>query len=235
MYPEELDFSALREDVPWLAPLTNDELTILFQRAIHKQFPRRSAIIQAGDIGDSLYLLIKGKVKITLVSDSGEESVIGIHAPYKAFGEMALLDDGKRSATVTALERCELLEIRRADFQKFLASHPQVSIRMLGYLSKLLREANAHMQALQFDPLPRRLAKALLWLAEDHGHTLPGGGVRIMTGLGQEDIGSFVGARRESINRLFRDWRDEGVLSFQADAILLHRLEFLLGVASAEG
>jgi CRP-like cAMP-binding protein len=114
------------------------------------------------------------------------------------FGELAILDGGTRSATVTALEPTLLLAIDRRKLHALLQKEPTVSYKLLTVLARRLRKT---IDAREGRDVPARLAKLLVRLADEDGEVAPGGGVRLRTELSQRELGAMIGATRESVNK----------------------------------
>lgn len=186
----------------------------------------RQGIFQAGEPGDSLYVILAGKVKVSLYSHDGKEAILSLMGVGGVFGEMSLLDGQPRSAAVSALETCRLLQISRSDFLAFLRGHQEVSLKLLTELCQRLRATNGMVENLSFHNLAARLAKLLIDLGQQHGRAEPDG-VRIRLRLSQEEIGNLVGASRESVNKQLRAWVESGWVEYQHSTMVLKNVEAL--------
>ncbi|MBL7995068.1 cyclic nucleotide-binding domain-containing protein [bacterium] len=107
-----------------------------------KKYPKDSALIEEGVHGETLYLLISGKVKVSKTSDNGKELVLAIRSGGDFFGEMSLLEDAPRSARIMAIEDCEAGLIAKKDFTKMMLEEPQVALNILKTVSARLRQTN---------------------------------------------------------------------------------------------
>jgi CRP/FNR family cyclic AMP-dependent transcriptional regulator len=142
------------------------------------------------------------------------------------FGELSMLDGGPRTATIEALEDCELLVLQRSMVDQYLNAHPLVMRSMIQTLCERLRSADELVQDTLFLPLPQRLAKVLRQLAQNHGeHTNEG--IRIDLKLTQQELANFVGATRESVNKQLNAWETQSWLTMRGGYILLSNLESL--------
>jgi len=121
------------------------------------------------------------------------------------FGELALFDDAKRSATVTAITDTSTLALGRGEFMSVLEANPDAMRRMLGLLAKTVRRSTGHVEDLVFLDLPGRLAKCLLDISDASGID--------RVDLTQEDLAAFVGAARVSVNRVLADFESRGGIS----------------------
>ena len=148
--------------------------------------------------------------------------VFSILGPGEVFGEVALLGGTKRTATVSAIETCELLVIDRRDFMAFLDSHPDISANLLQVLALRLKRVSELVEDTLFLNLPLRLAKKLSALARLYGQDVDGG-TRVDLKLSQEEWGDLVGATRESINKQVRLWVDEGIVRVDKGYIVIQK------------
>ena len=182
---------------PVFAPLSQRERLDLAARMRPKHFGRNEVIFHRDDAGGHIYLIAAGTVKITVEEESGQEVVIALARGGDVFGELALFDEGPRSATVTALTETHALSLARQEFIATLERNPDAMRRMLSLLVKIVRHSTGHVEDLVFLDLPGRVAKCLLDLADASGGD--------QVDLTQEDLAGFVGATRVSVNRVLAD------------------------------
>jgi CRP/FNR family transcriptional regulator/CRP/FNR family cyclic AMP-dependent transcriptional regulator len=123
-------------------------------------------IFHLGDPGGLLYLISRGKVKISHTTPDGQEVVLAILGPGDFFGEMALLDDSPRSATAVALEPTETWTLHRGEFMSYLSDNPDFTLHVLKTLARHIRRLNTQLADIFFLDLPGRLARVLLNLAQ---------------------------------------------------------------------
>ncbi len=140
--------------------------------------------------------------------------------------------EGAASATVVAIEPCELLSLSRRDLLFFLRRHPDAAIQMLGLVAKRLAGVSELVEDTLFLNLPIRLAKKLVHFADSYGEETPDG-LRLGLKLSQSEWGDLVGTTRESINKQFRAWTKAGLLSVDDGYIVIRRLEELERLADA--
>lgn len=185
-----------------------------------RRFSDGQAIFQRGDAGASMMLVLRGQVKISIVSDDGKELIFSIIPSGECFGEIALLDGQARTADAIAVGDCVLFVLARSDFIPFLERHPQVAIRLLAVLCGRVRATSEFIERLAFQNLPARLACLLLKLAATQGSATPAG-VRIACKLSQQEIGNLIATSRESVNKQLRTWQAAGLLKIDRGTITL--------------
>ncbi len=192
-----------------------------------RDYPAGAVIVSQEDRGDALYVLVKGKAKVVLYGDSGREIILSIFkSPGDFFGEMSLLDDQPRSATVIADEPSRLLVLSRRDFQAHLERHPRTALRVLQEVSRRLRRADAVIGNLALLDVYGRLAGRLRELAAAEGEETPDG-VLVRQRPTQAEIAATIGTSRETVSRALAEFSRRGWLSMAGKRLLLRR-EFLL-------
>lgn len=190
---------------PLFACLTEEERLTVAKGMRSKHYGRDEVIFHREDPAGHLYLIVAGTVKIALPDETGREVVVAIERGGDAFGELALFDDSPRSATVTAIAETEVLLLARKDFMDVLERNHEAMRKMLGLLAQTVRRSSGRVEDLVFLDLPGRVAKCILDLSE--ASAKPG-----ELELTQEDLASFVGATRVSVNRVLADLEKRGAI-----------------------
>jgi CRP/FNR family transcriptional regulator, cyclic AMP receptor protein len=206
----------LLRNVPLFSLLPVDQLLLLTQVVLRKPYPKNSTVIAAGDSADALYIVISGRVKVTMSDNEGREVILAILNQGEVFGEMGLIDQAPRSATVVAMESCELLTITRADFTKCLQKNFDLTMNVIRGLVKRLREADKNIGSLALMDVCGRVARLLMEMAE----TVDGQKV-ITKKLPKQQIAKMVGATREMVTRVMKQLETSGHIEVRAHQILL--------------
>ena len=191
-----------------------------------RAYRRGEVVFHQGDPGETFHVLCRGRVKIVLGSEGGEEAVLGILGPGDVFGEMALLDGGPRSATIVALEPVESATLGRADLLALLRRNPVAVEGLLAALARKIREASEEVGNLIFLDQQGRLARKLLDLAQTHGRPA-GGGIEIDLPLTQQELGAIIGATRTRVNGLLRLYEAQGIIALKGRRIVILKPEAL--------
>jgi CRP/FNR family cyclic AMP-dependent transcriptional regulator len=188
-----------------------------------KDFPPGSVIVSQEDRGDALFVLVSGKVKVVLYGDSGREIILSIFkTPGDFFGEMSLLDNEPRSATVIADARSRLLVLSRSDFQAHIESHPRTALRVLQEVSRRLRRADAVIGNLALLDVYGRLAGKLREMAATDGEETDEG-VLVRQRPTQAEIAAMIGTSRETVSRALSEFARRGWLVMTGKRLLLRR------------
>jgi CRP/FNR family transcriptional regulator/CRP/FNR family cyclic AMP-dependent transcriptional regulator len=195
--------------VPFFADLHEEQASELAKSLVPRRFGPGQVIFHLGDPGGLLYIISRGKVKISHTTPEGQEVVLAILGPGDFFGELALLDDSPRSATAVALEPTETLTLHREEFIHYLTDNPDFALHVLKTLARNIRRLNTQLADIFFLDLPGRLARVLINLADQYGRRVTDGTV-IDLALTQTDLADMTGATRVSINKALGRFRRSG-------------------------
>ena len=206
----------LLRNVPLFSVLPESQLALLTGVMGRKSFPRGTVIINAGDMTDSLYVIISGRLKVMMSDDEGREVILAILNPNDFFGEMGLLDDEPRSASVVALESCELLHLSKRDFKKCLEDNFEMALALMRGLVKRLREADKKIGSLALMDVYGRVARLLLEMAE----TIDGQKI-VTKKVAKQDIAKMIGASREMVSRVMKDLQLSGYIEVRGNTLVI--------------
>lgn len=230
--PKLIDLAALRQNSVLFAALSDTDAWELIQLARLESAPAKHSVCQVGQPGDSLHIVLEGRVKVSLLSEEGKEAILSILGAGEVFGEMSLFDGEPRSATVSTMEPCRFLVLRRQAFLPFLQSRMHVMLELIAEMSRRLRATNDLVGNLSFLNLSARLARILLNLVQQYGKVTPQG-IIIGLKLSQEELGHLVGVSRESVNRQVRVWIDSGLIEYDHGTIIVRNSDALFREALA--
>ena len=206
----------LLRNVPLFSMLPEGQLQLLTQVLSRKAYPKNSTIIAAGDPTDAMYIVVSGRLKVVMSDKQGQEVILAILSQGEFFGEMGLIAQAPRSATVTTIEPCELLTITRADFNKCLQGNFDLTMNVIRGLVKRLREADKKIGSLALMDVYGRVARLLLEMAENID------GQKVITKkLTKRDIAKMIGASREMVSRVMKELQTSGRIEVRAGEILL--------------
>jgi CRP/FNR family cyclic AMP-dependent transcriptional regulator len=177
---------------------------------------RSTTIMAGGDATDSLYIVLSGRLKVMMSDSDGKEVILSILGPGEFFGEMGLIDDEPRSASVVTIEPCELLSISKRDFKKCLSDNAEMSMAVMRGLVRRLREADRKIGSLALLDVYGRVARLLLDMAENVN------GEKVVTKrLPKQDIAKMIGASREMVSRVMKDLQTGGYIEMRGSNIVL--------------
>ncbi|HEX2555638.1 MAG TPA: Crp/Fnr family transcriptional regulator [Microvirga sp.] len=201
---EQHHFARLLGANPFFAGLGADALQAVAGLCVTCSLAPEEMLFQKGDPGDALYAVRRGQIRIATGTEAGRRLTLNLLGSGDVFGEVALLDGCPRTADAVAVEPTELFMVRRRDFLDLLERQPAVAVRIIEFLCRRIRWMSERMEESVLLPLPARLSRRLLALADDYGAELH---------ISQEELAIFVGATRESVNRQLQTWRRGGILA----------------------
>lgn len=185
-----------------------------------------SILFSEGDVGEHLYVILEGKLKLGTSSGDGRENLLSILGPGEMFGELSLFDPGPRTSTATAVTDCRLLSLGHKQAIPWITAHPQVSLELLARMAQRLRRTNEAVGDLVFSDVPGRVAKALIDLGGRFGKTTDEG-LLVNHDLTQEELAQLVGASRETVNKALADFAGRGWLRLDGRSVVINDVERL--------
>src|SRR5258705_7808183 len=202
--------------VPFFTHLTEHELDVVRSVATEKQYPKNAVVLTEGEMGDSLFMIQSGKVKVFIGDQEGREMILKILGPGDFFGEMSMIDKQPRSASVTTLESSVFLVLSHSAFEKCIEKIPRIANMVMRVLAQRVREADRKIGTLAMMDVYGRVASTLLELAvNDNGKMV------VSEKLSQQDLANMVGASREMVNRILKDLAERGFISVESKSITI--------------
>ncbi|MFC1987785.1 Crp/Fnr family transcriptional regulator [Chloroflexota bacterium] len=183
--------------------LNNNELRELADLAVERSFAASEFIFWDGDAPEWFYIIAEGKVKVLKHSSSGKEFIIAFFGPGEMFGEVAVFEDKPYPASAQAIVETRVAGIKREAFLSFLATHPQVALRIINVLGERLRNSQSRLRDLAGERVEQRLAGVLLMLSSKIGLTLP---------FTRQDIADMAGTTIETAIRVMSHMKDRGII-----------------------
>lgn len=186
----------------------------------HIEVKKGQTVFTESEPGDSLYIVLTGKVKLGRRSADGRQNLLAVMGPSDMFGELSLFDPGPRTATATALTDVRLARLGKSSLRPWLTDRPEIAEQLLRVIARRLRRTNDLMADLIFTDVPGRVAKSLLQMASRFG-TRDGGVLRVTHDLTQEELAQLVGASRETVNKALADFAGRGWLRLDGKSVII--------------
>lgn len=197
--------------------MPENELLAISRLAIMRRIGRNSMVVRSGERTDFVYLVLSGSLKVLATDEEGREVIFGILGPGEIFGEMGVLDDNPRSATVIAVAPSQLVAIGKGEFKRFLQENHEFSLYIIRNLAQRLRKADRNIESLALLDVYGRVARLLLDMAENVN------GQQVVTRkITKVDIAKMIGATREMVSRVWNDLRRQGFIEPRECGIVLH-------------
>jgi CRP/FNR family cyclic AMP-dependent transcriptional regulator len=175
-------------------------------------------VIHENDPADSLFVIESGKVKVYCSDKNGKEFIMNTQGAGDYFGELALLDDSTRSASVRTVEKSSFSIIYKDDFNRVLDEHPNIARQLIRNLAQRVRKLTADVKSLALQDVYGRVANVLMDLSEERGD----GSLYIPEKLTQQDIADRVGASREMVARILKDLTIGEYIRFEGRHIIIN-------------
>ena len=172
--------------------------------------------MHAGEETDSLYVMLSGKAKVVLTDDHGREVILGHMGPQDFFGEMGILDDQPRSASVYTLEPCEMLRLSKSGFMSCVKEHSEVAMLVIRNLVKRLRAADRKIESLALVDVSGRVARLLIDLAQETG-----GKLVVVRAPAKQEIARMIGASREMVSRVIKELEQRALIRIDRRSIII--------------
>ncbi len=209
--------SVALQNIPLFSGLPDQDVQSLLKLAMPRNFAKNALVIREGAEGESLFIVTVGKVKVYLNDDNGKEIILSVLGPGDFIGELALIDDDSRSASVMTMEPSEFLVLPKAAFRDHLRKNPDLAMNIMRVLATRLRAADQMIGSLALMDVFGRVARTLTQLAK------PAEGRLVVTDrYTQQDIANMVGASREMVSRIFRDLTTAGLIQVEHGQIVVN-------------
>jgi CRP-like cAMP-binding protein len=208
------------------------------QRAVAEEmrevtFATNQVIFARGDVGREIYLVVEGRVRLSVLTAEGRELSFAHAEPGAIFGEIAMLDEGTRSADATAVNKVTALSLSKPSFKRLVDTRPVVGEAAIGFLCSRVREADQQLEAIALYPIEGRLARFFLAAARQKSPDSDEGQVEIELPMSQSELALLIGASRPKVNTALSLLEASGAIKRDGARIICD-LEELLMIAGAE-
>jgi len=206
-----------------LRALSREQLEGLLGNSSRRQLKKGDVLINQGDEdGDFAVYLLSGALKISFVSAGGREIILNYCAPNELVGEIALLDSGPRTASVTAVVPSEALLLPTRTFLETVSTNPASVVGVMRELARRVRQLNLVVESDRTFSMGPRLARALVRLIDQSRD-----GGKLLYNPSQNDLGAFAGLARENVSRLLSEWESQGIVARESRALVVRDPEYL--------
>ncbi len=195
--------------IPLFSRVTEADLEEIAAHLIERRFPKHTTVVEEGLAGDYMYVIRQGRVKVTKASEDGREKIMQFMETGDFFGEMALLSNDPRSASVKTLEPSVLLALSRRDFIEQLRQSPDLALAVIGELTDRLRETNEQASSMSFQGVKDRTRGLFERIAREEPARA---GQRMTPAMTHQQIADMIGTSRETVTRAIKQLKDDGWL-----------------------
>jgi CRP/FNR family cyclic AMP-dependent transcriptional regulator len=203
------DENGILRNIALFSSLSNKELHQIRGHVILREFKKNQMILGEEETSQFMYIIVRGKVKISRLGKEGKETILSIHDSGEFFGELALIDGKTTPAGVVAVENSTVAIISKNHFHSLLFTQQKVLENLLQILCSRLREAWQKIEMMNFSDASQRLKMLLNMLAETYGNkTMEGTVLRVK--LIHQDMADMTGLTRETVTRVLDKWKKTG-------------------------
>jgi CRP/FNR family transcriptional regulator len=212
---------ALLQGVPVFEALGEEDLAKVAEVAVPRGFEPGEVVFREGDESDTCYIVRFGRARAIREHADGRSITLANFGPGDIFGELAMFDNERRSATVETLERTETIAILGGDMRRLLREHSDIAVRMVTGLGRRLRETNERLSRQSFQTVQSRVAGVLAQLVADVRTVEPDDGDVLITST-QADIAQLAGSSRESASRFLAVLERAGIITQGRGRLTVH-------------
>jgi len=217
---------ALLHRVPVFSTLSPEELERVAQVTVRRRFEAGEVVFKEGDEGSTCYVVRSGRARAVREHPDGRSITLAHFGPGDIFGEMAMLDGERRSATVESIEDTDAIAILSADMRRLLREYPDISMKLIAALGQRLRETNERLARQSFQTVQSRVAAVLAELVSTARAEGQLEGDVVITST-QAELARLAGSSRESASRFLAVLERAGIISQGRGKLTVHDPEAL--------
>ncbi len=221
-----IDISTLK-DIELFEDLDDSSLKDILTVCKISHYEKDNIILFEEDLGNLLFFIVNGKVKISRINEAGKEIILSIIEENDYFGEMSILDGEARSANAVALSDTTVFTINKLNFFSILQKYPKIAINLLKTLTKRLRKADKLIESLSLNNAEHRICNTILTIAENMG-TYNNKKVTIEKMPNQEIIANMSGTSRETVSRMFSKLKTKNLIVTSKHTLIIENYETFL-------
>lgn len=207
--------------VPLFSALAEDELSHVAEVAVPRTFTAYQVVFREGDASDTCYIIRNGHVRAVRGHMDGRSITLAHFGPGDIFGELAMLDEEKRSATIETLEDTEAIAILGSDMRRLLREHPDIAVKLISALGRRLRETNERLARQSFQTVQSRVATTLAQLVEA-ARTEGAAEADVLITATQAELAQLAGSSRESASRFLAVLERAGIITQGRGKLTVH-------------
>src|SRR6187200_1133041 len=216
------DTAALLGRVPVFEALRPEDLVRVADVAVPRSFRGGEIVFRENDDSDTCYVVRSGHARAVREHADGRQITLATFGPGDIFGELAMFDDERRSATVEAVDALDVLGIPGVDMRALLTRHPEIAVKLVIALGRRLRAANERLSSQSFQTVQSRVAAVLDQLVEQARAEGEGGQRDVLVTATQAELAQLAGSSRESASRLLAVLERAGVISQGRGRLTVH-------------
>lgn len=199
--------SIMTRSEPLFSELSQEDISLMASYGQTRSYSRNSIIINRGDESDCLYIVQNGRVKVYISDEYGAEIILRYEGPGEYFGELSLIDEEPRSASVATVEESRLTYVSRKKFEQCLHAKPEIAVKLIRSMSKRIRSLTEELADCALKTVYQRVRIKLTNMAvQQNGKQI------ILQRLTHQEIAGMVGSGREMVSRIIKKLQDGGYI-----------------------
>lgn len=206
----------MNSDSALFPDLTPSDLNLISERGVLTTYPKNAVLITEGERTDSFYIIHSGKVKVYVSSKGRKEVIVNVQGAGEYFGELAIIDQAPRSASVKTLEESQISVVSKAQFLNCLEAHPRLAFEIIRMLSRRVRALTENIKSLALMDVYGRVARTLLELAVERDDVLI-----IEDRPSHQNIANMIGASREMVSKIMKELVRGGYVQIKGSKIII--------------
>ena len=206
--------------------LEGNQVKLICERATERKYLKGEIIFFEDNNDENLYILLEGRVKLTMLSPEGKEKAISILQVGDIFGEMSLFDQDTTPITAEVIDDARLVSVPFQDLEEIIRQEPEVAIKIIEALAKRSRLLTSQIRELVFQDAEGRLASLLMRFIEDFGVEVKSGYL-IDIVLTHQEIANLMGSSRVTVTKLLNQFIDEGIIKIHKRKIVVMDIDRL--------
>jgi len=201
--------------IPLFSGLDARTLEVVEQHSAWQPVRKHTVVIQKGNESGVLYVVIAGRLKVSVADDQGKEVILNTLGPGDYFGELAILGDMPRTATVVSLEDSKLLTLSRKAFLDLVREQPDIALAVIRNLTERVSQLTEQVGRLALGDVYSRIRDAL------NAQAVEADGLLVTGRFTQSEIAQMVGSSREMVSRIFKDLREGGYIRLDDKRVVI--------------
>ncbi|NLN29471.1 MAG: Crp/Fnr family transcriptional regulator [Firmicutes bacterium] len=206
--------------IPFFSGLSDEQRRLLEPVVVTARYRKGQILFVEGEPSRALFFIYTGRVKVYRLAADGREQILHLLGDGEPVAVVPFLDGGPYPANAEVLEDSELAQIQFSDFERIALANPDILMRMLRLLAQRMRESQEEITRMSLQNVAARLARRILDLCERHGRATEEG-IEVDLSLTRQELGSWIGASRETATRLLQQFQREGVLRIEGSRIIV--------------
>jgi len=216
--------------VPALQSLSQEDLEQIAKVAVPRRYDAGEVVFRENDRSDTCYIVRRGHCRAVREHPGGRTITLATFGPGEIFGELAMFEEERRSATVEATEELEVVGVLAADMRRVMREHPEIALRLVGSLGRRLRETNERLARQSFQTVQSRVAAVLYQLVErtlreqeqNGERSDPDRATDVLIRATQADLAKLAGTSRESASRFLATLERAGLITQGRGRLVVH-------------